>query len=88
MDLLIVCSLYYSRGFVTLSSCSSIGLFTSVCVWHAALQGDQLQPARPTMKARREPLHSRIQSNPFSKDYLTWKERVIREARAKLNQPA
>ena len=36
-------------------------------------------------RAQRESLHSRIQSNPYSKEYKEWKERIIQEARAKLD---
>ena len=36
-------------------------------------------------RAQRESLHSRIQSNPYSKEYKEWRERIIREARAKLD---
>ena len=36
-------------------------------------------------RAQRESLHSRIQSNPYSKEYQKWKEQIIREARAKLD---
>ena len=35
-------------------------------------------------KARREPLECRILSNPLGQEYLAWKEKIIKEARAKM----
>ena len=51
----------------------------------SAKKGDQsaIEPAHSTA-AKRETLHSRILSDPTSREYLQWKEKTLRQARAEL----
>ena len=58
---------------------------SSVSLQESVLPLEQSQAGGPSFKkSKRETLCSRLQSDPTSKEYLAWKENIIRNARSKL----